>query len=118
MTQPLPPWLVTELRAWFDAGGECWSGFPSYFPGKLLKEDLAGAGVAWEAEGPDGPLFFDMHSLRVWYISALADQPGISPKVLMELARHSTPALTLKVYAKAKAQSTRAAVDGIREPGK
>lgn len=106
-TQQLPPWLTQELRDWFAAGGGTWENFPARWPGQLLQEDLARAGVPYERDG----LFFDFHSLRHWYVSWAANQPGISPKTLMELARHSDPKLTLKIYAKARADEERAAVE-------
>jgi len=117
-TQQLPAWLVAELKAWFKAGGGCWQGFPRQFPGRLLKADLKAAGVAWEVAGPSGPLFFDFHSLRHWYVTQVANLPGISPRALMALCRHSTPALTLKVYAKAQDKDLRAAAEQIPQPGK
>lgn len=115
--QPLPGWLVAELRAWFAAGGECWSAFPENFPGRLLKADLKAAGVAVKVAGPECDLFVDFGSLRKWYISRLVEQPGIDPKTLMDLARHSTADLTLKLYAEARDDRQRAAVDNIGKPG-
>lgn len=111
--QPLPPWLVVELRAWFATGGQCWASFPPNLPGRILQADLKAAGVPYRREGPNGPEFLDMHALRYYYVSALANQPGISPKALMALCRHSTPTLTLKVYARARVHDLHAAVDQI-----
>lgn len=116
VTQPLPPWLVEELRAWFAAGGQTWGAFPKDFPGRILQADLKTAGVAYKTDGPDGPLFLDFHSLRSWYISALANQPNISPKTLMTLCRHSTADLTMRVYAKARLADCQAAVDLLPSP--
>lgn len=96
-TLPIPPWLVDELRAWFAAGGECWP-FPAVNPGRVLQFDLRRCGIPLCVD----KLYFDFHSLRHWYITWAANQPGISPKTLMALARHSTPQLTLKVYAKVR----------------
>lgn len=112
-TQPLPPWLVDELRQHFAAGGGCWGRFPEGHPGRLLKEDLAAAGVPYAVPGPDGPLFLDMHALRHFYVTQIANQPGMSPKLMMTLCRHSTPALSLRVYAKARQEDARAAVNQI-----
>jgi integrase len=136
--QPLPPWLVAELRAWLDAGGGLWGSFPAQFPGAVLKADLRAAretwlaaapdpaerarresspALRWEAPGPDGPLYFDLHSLRVWYCTQIGGQAGISPKAMMTLCRHSNPTLTLKIYAKAREQDLRAAADLVPKPG-
>jgi integrase len=114
--QPIPAWLVDELRTWFAGGGGCWKAFPASGPGKLLKADLEAAGVPWSVPGPDGPLYFDMHSLRVWYCSQIASQPGVSPKVMMTLCRHSTAQLTLATYAKARDADVRASVAQLPSP--
>lgn len=135
---PLPAWLVERLRSWFTAGGSCWQGFPEDFPGRLLKADLAAARERWIAEaGEDraekrrrqestflayqvetahGPRFWDFHALRVWYCTELAAQPGIDVKTLMQLARHSTPTLTVGLYAKARPEHLRAATDRLQPP--
>lgn len=137
-TQELPSWLVAELADWFAAGGGLWERFPKNFPGRLLQDDLAGARRRWIAaagddaerkrreassflayrtETEDGPLFWDFHALRVWYVTWASNLPGISPKTLMQMARHSTPTLTLKVYAKARQANLRAAIEQMPRPG-
>ncbi len=116
--QHLPDWLVLELREWFAAGGGCWSSFPEVHPGKLLKADLTAAGVPYEVRGPNGPLYFDFHSLRHWYCTQVGNTPGISPKTVMTLTRHSTLHLALKVYAKAQTAAVKEAVAKLPEPGK
>lgn len=110
---PLPSWLVKDLADWFAAGGGLWDAFPPHNPGRLLKDDLAAAKVAYVK----GALFLDFHALRHWYVTAVASTPGIDPKTLMTLARHSDPRLTLKVYAKAKEKSLRKVADGIKAIG-
>lgn len=110
---PVPIWLAQELREWFAAGGSCWEKLPSVFPGRALKNDLADAGIAYR----QGGRYFDFHSLRVYYISALASQPGIDPKTLMDLCRHTDPRLTLAIYAKVKQERARQAVEAIPRPG-
>lgn len=135
---PLPPWLVQELSKWFAAGGALWQRLGADALGDVLHADLDGARQAWIAaasdaadkkwrqespflcyktEGPNGPLFWDFHSLRVYYVSALAAQPGMDLKTLMTLARHSTPQLSLNVYAKAREDNLRAAVNQLPPPG-
>jgi integrase len=116
-TQHIPAWLVAELTIWQNAGGGLWSGFHERWPGRQLQADLLAAGVPPETQGLEGPEFFDFHSLRVWYCTALGNQPGISPKTLMELCRHSTPTLSLQVYAKARRKDVAEAVEKIPRPG-
>jgi len=117
-TQPLPAWLVAELRKWFAAGGPCWDRLLKMYPGRLLKWDLARAGVPYTLPGPDGaPLYADFHSLRHSYITTLANLPSISPKTLLALARHSSPHLTLQVYSKVRSHDLHAAAAEIPVPG-
>lgn len=136
--QPLPAWLRDRLRAWLDAGGELWDAFPSGKAGVILRGDLERARAGWidaapagperetrqrsavclyEVQTEDGPLFWDFHALRHWYVSQLAAQGGISPSTIQALARHSDPKLTMGIYAKARASGVREAVDQIRVPG-
>lgn len=135
--QPLARWLCDLLAGWKAAGGTLWSAFPAGWPGRLLKADLALARESWIAQargaersrresspiclyqvaGPDGPLFWDFHALRHWYVSQVASQQGISPATMQALVRHSDPKLTLGVYAKARQDQLRSAADQIRLPG-
>lgn len=115
-TQPLPAWLVEDLQAWFAQDGGLWGNFHPKRPGRQLKADVLAAGIPFEVEGPDGPLYFDFHALRVWYCTALAALPGIAPKTLMDLCRHSSAQLTLAIYAKSQEHAARAAVGQIAQP--
>lgn len=111
---PLPKWLATALRDWFTVGGNTWQAFPRNHPGRLLQHDLTAANVLIDTD--DGA--FDMHSFRVHYITELACQPGISPKVLLSLARHCDPKLTLAIYARVKQGDQQAAVDLLPDPAR
>lgn len=113
---PLPARLADDLRAYLAAGGQWWEPRNKRSLTAALVRDLADAGVEYEVQGPEGPLFLDFHSLRHWYITQLAHQPGISPKVLLELARHADPKLTLRTYARAQESQKRAAAEGIPLP--
>jgi integrase len=115
--QPLPAWLVDELRAWFAVGGGCWRTYPKWHAVRVLKADLKAAGVPYVVQGAEHKEFLDMHSLRGWFVSKLAEQPGIDPKTLMDLARHSTADLTLKVYARSRDDLQRQAVGNVGRPG-
>ncbi|MCH8807381.1 MAG: tyrosine-type recombinase/integrase [Planctomycetes bacterium] len=49
------------------------------------------------AETPDGRV--DFHSLRVTFVTGLA-RGGVHPRKAMQLARHSSIELTMRVYTK------------------
>jgi integrase len=136
--QPLPAWLRDKLAAWLAAGGGLWGGFPEDWPGRLLQADLGCARRGWigqakdpgeraaregsdvcryEIAGPDGPLYWDFHSPRHWYITQVADLDGVSPSTLLALSRHVDPKLTLGIYAKARDSAGRDAVERIARPG-
>lgn len=137
--QPLPRWLCEAVRAWLAAGGGLWERFPADWPGRLLEADLGRAREGWiQAAGDDqaehkrreastvcvyrvqtedGPLFWDFHSLRHWYVSQVAAIDGISPSTMQALVRHADPKLTLRTYAKARQGDVRRAADSIRIPG-
>jgi len=136
--QPLPRWLCADLQAWFAGGGGTWETFPKDWPGRLLQADLGASREAWilaggsveeerrriassvcvyEVPTEDGPLFWDFHALRHWYVSQVAATAGISPSTMQSLVRLSDPKLTLQTYAKAQGNKVREAVDSIRIPG-
>ena len=61
----------------------------------MLRLDLDAAGIPYSVEGPDGPLFADLHALRHTYLT-LGGRAGIDLRPLQELAGHSTPDLTAR----------------------
>lgn len=116
---PLPPWLVEELAEWLPKapGGPLWP-FGERNPGVVLYADLRACGVPPSVPGPDGkPLFFDMHAMRVWYITRMSEMPGMDVKTLMDLARHSDPRLTLRVYARGSRERREQAARALPPPG-
>jgi hypothetical protein len=74
----------------------------------MLRSDLAAAGIAVETD--EG--LIDFHALRGCYISGLVSG-GASVKTCQTLARHSTPTLTIGVYAKASKQELAEAVGSL-----
>jgi len=92
--QPLPPALVEPLRQWLagkEAGREVFK-LPDK-TAKMMRVDLVAAGIPYAtAEG-----VADFHSLRHTYVSRLV-RSGVNVKLCQELARHSTPVLTLGRY--------------------
>jgi integrase len=61
----------------------------------LLRHDLHAAGISYEVEGPDGPLFADFHALRHTDLT-LGGRAGRDIRTLQEQAGHSTPVLTAR----------------------
>lgn len=111
--QPLPADMVPVLRAYVasrPAGMPLWGS--AWRGANMLRRDLVAAGIPYVVDGPDGPLFADFHALRHSYI-ALLDQPGVSLKQAMQLARHSDPRLTMRIYGKADIHKLAAAVDTV-----
>jgi integrase len=103
-TQPLPPEVAEELRAYLagrPAGERIWPGTWYEDAAEMLRLDLEPAGVEYVLQGPDGPLYADFHSLRHSDI-ALLDRSGATLKEAMQLARHSDPKLTMAVYGRAQ----------------
>jgi hypothetical protein len=74
----------------------------------MIRVDLEAAGIAYET--PSGEV--DFHALRGCYISFLVSS-GASVKTCQTLARHSTPSLTIGIYAKASLHDISGAVDAL-----
>ena len=55
-------------------------------------------------------LVLDFHSLRHGFVTAIC-RANVSPRVMMELARHSDPRLTMKRYSRVSASDVVAAMD-------
>ncbi len=108
--QPIRPDLADELRVWL-------AGKPTGRPvfrmpektAKMLRVDLEAAGIPYrDASGR----YADFHASRHTYVSLIV-RGGASVKVAQELARHSTPALTIGRYAHAALYDQTAALDAL-----
>ena len=96
--QPLPSALVEELSK--SAEGKARDRRLLYVPAhpaELLDKDLKAAGIPKVTD--QGKL--DFHALRVAF-TTLVVETGTDVKSAQALARHSTPDLTLNVYARAR----------------
>jgi integrase len=121
--QPLGP--SAELLRAYLAGR---SADRPVFPGawwqdaaEMIRLDQDVAGIPYVVEAPEGTSFRDFHNLRHTMV-ALLDENGETFKEAMQLARHSDPRLTAKVYGRASrerlAESGPAPPDGARaSPG-
>lgn len=107
--QPIRRDIADALRPWL-AGKE--PGQPVFpIPQKsaqMLYLDLRRAGIG--AIDADGRIA-DFHALRHTFITVLVAR-GINVKVVQELARHSTPTLTLGLYTHMKKGDLRDALEG------
>src|SRR5262249_30230274 len=91
-TLPLPGDLTDDLRAYVATLPPGVPAFPlpTDRGAYILRMDLEAAGIPYQdASG----LFFDFHSLRC-ETATLADQAGVTPRVVQRLMRHSTLELT------------------------
>jgi hypothetical protein len=100
----LAPWLATRPpgRPVFDVPERT---------AEMLRVDLEAAGLDYET--PSGVA--DFHSLRGVYISNLVASRA-SVKTCQVLARHSTPSLTIGLYAKASLHDIQGAVAALPDP--
>ena len=96
--QPLPRWLVARLSQDLcdKKRDDALVHVPSH-PARELDKDLKAAGIPKETE--EGKI--DFHSFRAVYVT-LVIEAGASVKEAQSLARHSTPDLTMNVYARVR----------------
>jgi len=88
--QPLPDYIVPELRSWLAGKPAGMPIFPHDRNSSLMiKADLKAAGIPADE--------FTFHSLRHTYLSKV-NATGADRKTTMELARHSDPRLTFGTY--------------------
>lgn len=107
----LPPWLLKEVNEYCNNLPTQSSRLfetPGRIKGaEIIRKDL-------EAMGSDLSKYENImspHSLRVWFCTRLARNPDVSFRQVMELARHSNPELTAKIYARAGKPELKAAID-------
>ena len=71
---PLPADVAELMRAYLAGKPDdmaVWGNGWAKRGAEMLRADLAGAGIPYVVEGPDGPFYADSHSLRHSYITAL-----------------------------------------------
>ena len=130
--QPIRQDLAERIRSWLDENpdGELLCRLPNH-TADMLRADLKAARSTWiekagnnvaERERREQSAFLrpyddagrsaDFHALRHTYITRLVSS-GASVKVAQELARHSTPTLTIGRYAHARLHDLSAALDAL-----
>jgi len=129
--QPIRPDLADLLRPWLKSKED---GKPVFkMPAKtakMMRKDLDTGREAWLEEAPSERIckerektsflkyrdsagrVADFHALRHTYISRLV-RSGANVKVAQELARHSTPTLTLGRYSHVQVLDQTKALDGV-----
>jgi integrase len=108
--QPLAQSLADRLRPWLAGkapGRPVFEGMTRR-TAEMLRVDLKNAGIPYETDSG----FADFHSLRGDFISYLVSS-GASVKTCQTLARHSSPSLTIGIYAKASLHDINGAVEGL-----
>ncbi len=112
--QPLPQSLADRLRPWLASKAPERPVFDGMTKrtADMIRIDLEAAGVPYET----GSGIVDFHALRGTYISHLVSS-GASVKTCQTLARHSTPSLTIGIYAKASLHDVSGAVEALPDLG-
>jgi len=108
--QPLSHALADRLRPWVTLrapGRPVFKGMTKR-TAAMLAIDLKAAGIAPETDSG----VVDFHALRGTYITHLVNS-GASVKTCQILARHSTPVLTIGVYAKTSLHDLTGAVEAL-----
>jgi integrase/recombinase XerD len=109
--QPVPDWLMVKLTT---EASDMAPEQPLFLvqkthPARMIQADLERAGIPLIKPG-EGKIVF--HSLRMTYCSLL-DYSGASAKENQELARHSTPTLTMQRYVRTRVDSVRGVVEAL-----
>jgi integrase len=86
---------------------------------KMLRQDMQEARKARQVEDADflmprdsRGLVLDFHSFRHGFVTAIC-RAEVSPRVMMELARHSDPRLTMKRYSRVAVAESAKALDAL-----
>jgi integrase len=108
--QPIAAGLADQLRPWVASkapGRPVFDGMTER-TAEMLRVDLAAAGIAYETASG----IADFHALRAAYVTNLVAS-GASVKTCQTLARHSTPTLTIGLYAKVALHDIKGAVENL-----
>lgn len=98
--QPMPDFAVTAMREHLSGCGVRDLAFPGSWSEKaarMLRIDLAAAGIPHRIDSPDGILTVDFHAIRHTFVHALK-RAGVRVDDAARLARHSDVKLTLAIY--------------------
>lgn len=117
-TIPLPDFVGKELLAFVrkkSPEDQIWPGTwaDSRQAGKMLQRDLDAAGIPYLSGGK----YFDFHALRCQYATSLL-RAGVPLAYVQKLMRHSTPTLTMNVYAQLGLDDLAAEVSKLDRKGR
>ena len=107
---------LTEKHYRRHTAGEGPSNPLLFVPRDTARAPATGLAVAGIAKDSPGQGVLDFHCLRTTYVS-LVIESGASVKEAMTLARHSTPNLTLNVYARARQERLEQVAAKMRDWG-
>ncbi len=108
--QPIAAGLADQLRPWVASkapGRPVFDGMTER-TAEMLRVDLKAAGIKYETASGVA----DFHALRAAYVTHLVAS-GASVKTCQTLARHSTPSLTIGLYAKVSLHDIKGAVENL-----
>lgn len=112
--QPIRADLAAALNPWLETKAVGEPVFDTVrLPDKtarMLRQDLGVAGIKYK---DDADRYADFHSLRHLFVSAMTNAKNVSPKMTMELARHSDPKLTLATYSHLRIEDTESALANL-----
>jgi integrase len=98
--QPIPQSVAANMASYLrdkPADKPVWPGTWNKRAARMMKRDLAEAGIAITSEGTEGKLVLDFHALRHATVRLLW-KAGANQREAMQLARHSDPKLTSVTY--------------------
>jgi integrase len=130
---PLHPQLAAQLREWIGERDQLFPGSWYKHSAEMLRKDMESARDEWLKGAPDDATrdewdrsdflkyktedgYADFHAFRHGVVSRLASS-GVHPKVAMELARHSTIALTMNRYAHVELDEMAKGVNSLESSG-
>jgi integrase len=108
--QPIAAGLADQLRPWVASKAPARPVFDGMTErtAEMLRVDLEAAGIPYETASGVA----DFHALRAAYVTNLVAS-GASVKTCQTLARHSTPTLTIGLYAKVSLHDIKGAVENL-----
>ena len=111
---PLRADVAAQFKLWYTdrnepLGAKVFPNFNARKGADMLKVDLEAVGIPYKDEAGK---YADFHALRHTFISRVVES-GASVRVAQELARHSTPTLTIGRYSHTRIHDLSKALDSL-----